>query len=70
MAIASLIRENLKKAEEYLEEIELYEEHEDHDRPEYDIKMESLIPVLRKEIRSNKMCITFGENIIIFLIRC
>ena len=50
MAIASLIRENLKKAEEYLEEIELYEEHEDHDRPEYDIKMESLIPVLRKEI--------------------
>ena len=50
MAIASLLRENLKKAEEYLEEIELYEEHEDHDRPEYDIKMESLIPVLRKEI--------------------
>ena len=50
MAIASLIRENLKKAEEYLEEIELYEEHGDHDRPEYDIKMESLIPVLRKEI--------------------
>ena len=50
MAIASLLREHLKKAEEYLEEIELYEEHEDHDRPEYDIKMESLIPVLRKEI--------------------
>ncbi len=50
MAIASLLRENLKKAEEYLEEIELFEEHEDHDRPEYDIKMESLIPVLRKEI--------------------
>lgn len=50
MAIASLLRENLKKAEEYLEEIELYEEHEDHDRPEYDIKMESLIPVLRREI--------------------
>ena len=52
MAIASLLREHLKKAEEYLEEIELYEEHEDHDRPEYDIKMESLIPVLRKEIPS------------------
>lgn len=50
MAIASLLRENLKKAEEYLDEIELYEEHEDHDKPEYDIKMESLIPVLRKEI--------------------
>ncbi|MGL5694293.1 MAG: amidohydrolase [Peptostreptococcaceae bacterium] len=50
MAIASLLRENLKKAEEYLEEIELFEEHEDHDRPEYDIKMESLLPVLKKEI--------------------
>ena len=50
MAIAALLRENLKKAEEYLDEIELYEEHEDHDKPEYDIKMESLIPVLRGEI--------------------
>lgn len=50
MAIASLLRENLKKAEEYLEEIELYEEHEDHDKPEYDIRMESLIPVLKREI--------------------
>ncbi|MEG2246048.1 MAG: amidohydrolase [Romboutsia sp.] len=50
MAIASLLRENLKKAEEYLEEIELYMEHEDHDKPEYDIRMESLIPVLKGEI--------------------
>ncbi len=25
-------------------------EHEDHDKPEYDMKMESLIPVLRREI--------------------
>ncbi|MGL4911444.1 MAG: amidohydrolase [Romboutsia sp.] len=50
MAIASLLRENLKKAEEYLEEMELYMEHEDHDKPEYDIRMESLLPVLRGEI--------------------
>lgn len=50
MAIAALLRENLKKAEEYLEEIELYMEHEDHDKPEYDIRMESLIPVLQGEI--------------------
>lgn len=50
MAIASLLRENLKKAEEYLEEIELYMEHEDHDKPEYDISMESLLPVLKGEI--------------------
>ena len=50
MAIASLLRENLKKAEEYLDEMELYMEHEDHDKPEYDIRMESLIPVLQGEI--------------------
>lgn len=50
MAIASLLRENLKKAEEYLEEMELYMEHEDHDKPEYDIRMESLLPVLKGEI--------------------
>ncbi len=25
-------------------------EHEDHDKPEYDMKMECLIPVLRREI--------------------
>ena len=50
MAIAALLRENLKIAEEYLEEIELYMEHEDHDKPEYDIRMESLIPVLKGEI--------------------
>lgn len=50
MAIASLLRENLKKAEEYMEELELYMEHEDHDKPEYDIRLESLIPVLKGEI--------------------
>ena len=50
MAIAALLREHLKKAEEYLEQIELYMEHEDHDKPEYDMKMESLLPVLRGEI--------------------
>ena len=50
MAIAALLRENLKKAEEYMEEIELYQEHEDHDRPEYDMRMESLMPVLKQEI--------------------
>ena len=25
-------------------------EHEDHDKPEYDMKMESLLPVLRGDI--------------------
>lgn len=50
MAIAALLRENLKKAEEYLDEMDLYMEHEDHDKPEYDIRMESLLPVLKGEV--------------------
>lgn len=52
MAIASMLRENLKKAQEYLEEIELFEKDDEgeRDRPEYDIKMEALIPVLKKEV--------------------
>jgi imidazolonepropionase-like amidohydrolase len=50
MAIAALLRETLKKAEEYLEDIVAHEEDEDNEKPEYDIKMESLLPVLRREI--------------------
>lgn len=51
MAIAALIRENLKKAEEYLEEVERCElEEDDESKPEYDIKYESLIPVLKRQI--------------------
>lgn len=51
MAIAALIRENLKKAEEYLEEVERCElEKDDESKPEYDIKYESLIPVLKRQI--------------------
>lgn len=51
MAIAALIRENLKKAEEYLEQLDRCKLEEDDDaKPEYDIKYESLIPVLKGEI--------------------
>ena len=51
MAIAALIRENLKKAQEYLEEVERCElEEDDESKPEYDIKYESLIPVLKRKI--------------------
>lgn len=51
MAIASLLRENLKKAEEYLEQVNLYlEDEENNDKPEFDIRMDSLIKVLNKEI--------------------
>ena len=48
MAIAALLRENLRKAEEYLFDLKSAEEDEDIDKPEFDIKL--LIPVLKKEI--------------------
>ena len=51
MATAALIRENLKKAEEYLQEIErCVLEEDDESKPEYDIKYESLIPVLKRQV--------------------
>ena len=50
MAIAALLRENLRKAEEYLCDLEASEEEDGGDKPEYDIKLEALIPVLKKEI--------------------
>lgn len=50
MATAALLRETLKRAKFYLEDMIDYQEDEDCDRPEYDIKLEALIPVLKKEI--------------------
>lgn len=47
MATAALIRETLKKAQEYQENIKKAEENpEDYDKPDYDSKLESLLPVL------------------------
>ena len=53
MAIASLLRENLRKAQEYLNDLqdsEVEDEEAATDKPEYDIKLEALIPVLKGEI--------------------
>lgn len=53
MAIASLLRENLRKAQEYLNDLqdsEVEDEEAAADKPEYDIKLEALIPVLKGEI--------------------
>ncbi|MCL1881339.1 MAG: amidohydrolase [Oscillospiraceae bacterium] len=50
MATAALIREQLFKAVRYLEAIQKSEEDPDCEPPEYDIKCEALLPVLRKEI--------------------
>ena len=53
MAIASLLRENLRKAQEYLNDLQDSESEDEEavaDKPEYDIKLEALIPVLKGEI--------------------
>ncbi|MFZ2539392.1 MAG: amidohydrolase, partial [Oscillospiraceae bacterium] len=52
MAIAALIREQLKKAKRYMEDWANYLEDEDFDEPEYDIKCEALVPVLKREIKA------------------
>ena len=50
MAIAAMLREILKEAEQYLDAILMHEEDDENEKPDYDIKMESLLPVLRREI--------------------
>lgn len=59
MATAALIREQLFKAQEYLENLEkaeasLYDsdpDGEELDKPEFDLKCEALLPALRREIQ-------------------
>lgn len=51
MAIAAILRENLMKAREYKKQMEDYEkDKENHDKPEFDLKMEVLKKVLEGEI--------------------
>ncbi|CAB1244373.1 Amidohydrolase [Ruminococcaceae bacterium BL-6] len=51
MATAALIREELFKAKRYQKDLELSRKDPDVDPPEYDIKCESLIPVLKREMQ-------------------
>ena len=51
MGAIALIREQLKKALEYKESLDKYnEDSEENDKPEYDIKCESLLPLINGEI--------------------
>lgn len=51
MGVMALIRETLYKAKEYMRDWEEYRhDPEEADKPEFDIKLEALIPVLKKEI--------------------
>lgn len=56
MAIAALIRENLKKAQKYMEDIKHAQDDEDVDEPDFDMQCEALIPVLNREIKSFFHC--------------
>ena len=53
MATAALIRETLYKAKEYLAKKEQAEQDPDCDGPDFDMKMEALIPLLRREIQAH-----------------
>ncbi len=50
MAITAVQRENLSLAQEYLDKITKAQDDEDEDPPDFDAKLEALLPVLRKEI--------------------
>lgn len=53
MATAAIIREQLFKAQKYLEKVEKAEEDEDTDEPDFDYKCEALLPLLRREIQAH-----------------
>ena len=50
MATAALIREELFKAKEYLDKKNRAAEDEDAEAPEFDLKLEALIPVIKGEL--------------------
>ncbi len=56
MATASLIRDMLRKAQEYMDALEKAQEDEDSDEPEFDAKCEALIPLLRREKKAHFHC--------------
>lgn len=57
MATAAVIREGLAKAKRYLDDLNEYEnDSENADMPEYDIKCEALVPLLKKEICAHFHC--------------
>ena len=50
MATAAIIRENLRKALEYWEKLEKAQADEEEEKPDYDAKLEALLPVVRGEL--------------------
>ncbi|MBQ8965725.1 amidohydrolase [Ruminococcus sp.] len=54
MAVASIIRDNLRKAQRYLRDTEQAES--ESDLPDHDSSMEALIPLLKKEVTAHFHC--------------
>jgi imidazolonepropionase-like amidohydrolase len=52
MATAAIIREHLFKAKDYKNAVQNVQEDEDLDKPDFDFKSQSLIPLLNKEIKA------------------
>ncbi len=51
MATAAILRESLIKAKEYKEQLDNYQkDSENNDKPDYDMKLEALVPVLEGKI--------------------
>ena len=50
MATAAIIRENLAKALEYQDKCDKADEDPDTDAPDLDVKLEALVPVVRREL--------------------
>ena len=51
MGTMALIRELFIKSREYMDRLESYEENsDDNEKPDFDMKLEAMIPVLRREI--------------------
>ena len=53
MTIAAEIREQLQKAKRYMNEIDYAESDEEYDEPDYDVKCEALLPLLKKQIQAH-----------------
>ena len=53
MATAAVIRDQLKKAQRYQEDLQRAQEDEDCDKPEYDPKCEALLPVLQGKLKAH-----------------
>jgi imidazolonepropionase-like amidohydrolase len=56
MATAAIIREQIYKAKRYLEGVEAHKKDSETDLPEYDIKCEALLPLLRGEVNIHAHC--------------